>query len=83
MTTEQLLLKPSCRLTKPEDWTAWWNDLIDTAEDQEVWDFINPEGTKTLTEPEEPPMPSEARTTRSASADSASSRLIASQQFEE
>ncbi|RDA84716.1 hypothetical protein CP532_5255 [Ophiocordyceps camponoti-leonardi (nom. inval.)] len=83
MSTEQLLLKPSCRLTKPEDWTAWWNDLVDTAEDQEVWDLINPEGTKTLKEPEEPPVPSESRTTRSASADSASSRLTASQQFEE
>ncbi|RCI08857.1 hypothetical protein L249_5007 [Ophiocordyceps polyrhachis-furcata BCC 54312] len=69
MSVDQMVLKPSCRLTKPEDWTNWWNDLVDTAEDFEVWEFIDPERDDVLIEPEKPAAPSEARTTRSGSLD--------------
>ncbi|RCI16949.1 hypothetical protein L249_1751 [Ophiocordyceps polyrhachis-furcata BCC 54312] len=67
-----MFLNPSC----PEDWTAWWNDVVDTAKNYEVWDFIDPEGDSVLEEPEEPAFPFRATTTRSESADGPSYTLL-------
>ncbi|RCI12742.1 hypothetical protein L249_1276 [Ophiocordyceps polyrhachis-furcata BCC 54312] len=67
ISSDKSTVRASVKLTKPEDWTRWWNNLVNKAEEKEVWKFIDPEGTLVLTEPEEPDLPSKTRITRSGS----------------